>query len=185
MRFYLILFFCVGFLFTSCSDGKKIPSDVIPEHDMAELLTDIHIVDGSLYDLPQMPDTLSKHGMGLYLAVFKVHHVDTTLFKKSIKFYSTRPDLLGEIYTGITERLQKKIDSLQKHKPKMNQDSLKKANVKRAADSIKTAKARLKLDSAQRAKGQRTLDSLQKRSNLLRAPQNLKKPKRLVHVVPL
>jgi len=153
MRFYLVLFFCVSTFFISCSqNNRKIPDGIIPEHDMAELLTDVHIVDGSLYNIPQVPDSIRKHGLGLYLAVFKIHNTDSVQFKKSVKFYSTRPDILNEIYGGINTRLTKKLDSLAKIKPKINADSVKKIKLKHILDSVKQVKARLKVDSLLRVK---------------------------------
>jgi hypothetical protein len=164
MRFYLVLFFCGLSFLLSCSDNKSVPGDVIKQHQMALLLTDIHLVDGTVYNLPSIPDTLAKHGLGLYLAVFKMHHTDTAEFKKSLQFYSTRPDLLVDIYTGVVDRL----DSLQKARakaaaaikpviPKASQkttaqmaDSVKKAQAK--TDSIKTANDKRKADSARVAK---------------------------------
>jgi len=157
MRFYLILFFCVsGFLF-GCNSKTSVPDGIIEEPQMAALLTDIHLVDGSLYNLPPVPDTLAKHGLGLYLAVFKLHHTDTTQFKASMKFYTTRPDLMTRIYYTVT----KTLDSLQAAKtkavkpvvaPKASQkttqqitDSVNNAQEKekRKADSIKIAQFKL------------------------------------------
>jgi hypothetical protein len=152
MRFYLVLFFCVSIFFTSCKDSRNIPNDVLPEHAMAELLTDIHIVDGSLYEGAQQPDSLAKHGLANYMAVFNANHVDTALFRKSLKYYTTRPEIMNEIYTGITRRLQKKIDSLQKIRPKINEDSVKTANLKHKTDSLQKIKTQVKLDSVLREK---------------------------------
>jgi hypothetical protein len=149
MRFYLILFFCVSVFFISCSD-KKIPDDVLPIHQMAALLTDIHIVDGSLYEVPQQMDTLTKHGLGMYMAVFKMHHVDTATFKRSINYYSSQPILLNQMYVGIEQRMQKKIDSLQKHKPKEDPKALLKLKMQHKADSLKAVKDQVKLDSIQK-----------------------------------
>ncbi|MEO6523493.1 MAG: DUF4296 domain-containing protein [Mucilaginibacter sp.] len=149
MRFYLILFFCVSVFFISCKD-KKIPDDVVPIHEMAALLTDIHIVDGSLYEVPQQMDTLTKHGLGMYMAVFKMHHIDTATFKRSITFYSSQPILLDQMYVGIEQRIQRKIDSLQKHKPKEDPKALLKLKLQHKADSLKAVKDRLRLDSIQK-----------------------------------
>jgi hypothetical protein len=160
MRFYLVLFFFgLSFLF-SCSDNKSIPGDVIKEHQMALLLTDIHLVDGAVYNLPNIPDTLAKHGLGLYLAVFKMHHTDTAEFKKSLQFYSTRPDLLVNIYSVVVDRL----DSLQKARAKAaaaKKPAVLKASQKttaQMADSVKKAQA--KTDSINTAAGKRKTDSL-------------------------
>ena len=157
MRFYLVLFFCVSVFLCGCSDDKGIPKGIIEEPQMASLLTDIHLVDGSLYNLPPVPDTLAKHGLGLYLAVLKMHHTDTTQFKESMKFYTTRPDLMTRIYFTVT----KTLDSLQAAKtkavkpvvaPKASQkttqqitDSVNKAQAleKKKADSIKAVQFKL------------------------------------------
>jgi hypothetical protein len=148
MRFYLILFFCVSVFFIGCKEDKTaIPDDVIQLHEMAALLTDIHIVDGSLTGVPQIPDSIAKHGLGLYLAVIKFHNTDTATFKKSMKFYSKRPDLMNALYAGIDGRLTKKLDSLNKIKPKVNTDSINKTRLQRATDSIKRVKAHTKIDS--------------------------------------
>ena len=150
MRFYLILFFCISVFFTACGDGGKadyVPSDLLQLHEMAALLADIHIVDGSLANVPALPDSLAKHGMGLYLAVFKAHNTDSTTFKKSLDYYAGHPDLMNRVYTGINVRLTKKLDSLNKIKPKINPDSIKKTKLKASADSINGVKARLKFES--------------------------------------
>jgi hypothetical protein len=181
MRFYLVLFFCVsGFLF-GCGDDERIPGDVIPMHQMSLLLTDVHLVDGSIYNLAPVPDTLAKHGLGLYLAVFKLHHTDTTQFKQSLKYYSEHPDKMLAIYEGVVNRL----DSLQKAKEKKikpvapqasskstaqmvdsvkkataKADSVKKVQDKKTADSIRAVKPKLKLSKAARRKARR--DSIRK-----------------------
>src|ERR1700761_6072235 len=111
MRFYIILFFCsVCFLF-SCGSGNE-PAGIIPEHEMAQILTEIHIVDGSMAMVSIQPDSLVKHGMGLYLGLFKVHHIDSVQFRKSMVYYAAHPDVLYGIYIGVNLRLQHKLDSL-------------------------------------------------------------------------
>ena len=151
MRFYLIGFFCVSLLFISCGgsdDWRKIPPGIIPERNFAVMLTEIHIADGSLSAYPNA-DSLAKYGMGLYLAIFKLHRTDSAEFRKSLKFYTTRPDILSEIYTGVNLRLNKKVDSLKKIIAKTELDSVNKvkAKLKLKADSIKKVKVKLKADS--------------------------------------
>ncbi|WP_448700021.1 DUF4296 domain-containing protein [Mucilaginibacter sp. AW1-3] len=141
MRFYIILFFCSVCFFCSCSSDDT-PKGLLKMHDMAELLTDIHIVNGSLYQVPNQPDSIAKHGMGLYLAVFKIHHTDSVTFRKSLKYYSLHPDELSLIYEGVSRRLTKKADSLKKIKDHIDAVKRKAPNFK--ADSIK---AKNKADS--------------------------------------
>jgi hypothetical protein len=154
MRFYLTGFFCVVVLFISCVDNTRyVPPELIQEHAMAELLTDIHLVDGSLYSVPQQRDSLSKHGLGLYLAVFKAHHTDSIQFNKSLKYYTLHPDMMNDIYIGVNRRLESKLDSLGKVKDKTKPDAqaILQARLKRANDSLARVKAQLKIDSTQKA----------------------------------
>jgi hypothetical protein len=146
MRFYISLFFCVVLLF-GCAEKEDTPPQYIQMHNMAMLLTDIHIIDGSLYSVPQSPDSLTKHGLGFYLGVFKAHRTDSTQFKKSMQYYTTRPDKFAIIYGRVTSNLKEKLDSLTKLKPKVNQDSLQKAKTKQTADSIQKVRTSKKADS--------------------------------------
>jgi len=154
MRFYIVLFFCAGCFFMGCSENNDYP-DGLPMHQVAEILTDIHIVNGSLYNVSNQPDSVLKHGMGLYLEVFKIHHTDSATFRKSLQYYSTRPDLLDIIYTGVSTRLTKKLDSLKKVKAHL--DAVKRKDPHFIADSIKAKK---KADSIATVKAKHTADSI-------------------------
>lgn len=149
MRFYIILFFCAGCFFMSCSESSDAPKPLLTMPQTAEVLTDIHIVNGSLYNIANQPDSILKHGMGLYLDVFKINHTDSATFRKSLQYYSLHPDVLYVIYEGVAKRLNKKLDSLKKVKahieavkrkdPHFKADSIK---AKKKADSIATARTK-------------------------------------------
>jgi hypothetical protein len=114
MRIYINLFFLGILFFSACNSKEKTPAGVIAKDQMAGLLTDVHIVNGTLYATPQMPDSLYKYGMGKYLNVFKQYHTDSTQFKKSIIYYASKPDELENIYQQVMDNLKAKQDSLNK-----------------------------------------------------------------------
>ena len=120
MRIYINLFFLALLFLGACSGKEKTPAGIIKKDQMVGLLTDIHIVNGTLYMVPQMPDSLYKYGMGRYLIVFKKHHTDTTQFKKSIMYYASKPDELETMYQQVMNNLQAKGDSLSKKTHKKN-----------------------------------------------------------------
>jgi hypothetical protein len=113
MHKYIILFFSVLVFLTACRNEGP-PVDVIKEPQMIKLLTDIHLVDGQLYAVQQTPDSLYKYGANKYIAVFKKHHTTDAAFKKSLKYYSTQPELIQAMYDTIQKKMQFKIDSLSK-----------------------------------------------------------------------
>lgn len=109
MRKYIILFFSGLLLMAAC---KKTPEGIIKPDEMASLLTDVHLADGSMINIPQIPDSIYKYGMGKYLDVFKKHHVDSAQFRKSYKYYTLHPDKLVSIYDVVLKKLTAKSDSI-------------------------------------------------------------------------
>jgi hypothetical protein len=113
MHKYNRLFFSVLIFLIACK-GNKIPDGVLGQDEMTNLLTDIHIVDGGMYNVMQMPDSLYKYGTDKYLIVFKKYHTDSVQFRKSFKYYTDNPEKLEAIYEQITKNIKLKSDSLNK-----------------------------------------------------------------------
>lgn len=120
MHKHIILFFSVLIFLIACG-GQKAPVGIIPQPQMISLLTDIHLADGDIYAVAQVPDSLYKYGYARYAAVFKRYRVSSKQFNSSLKYYSTQPEELSDMYTKIAANIQSKIDSLTKSgKPKTN-----------------------------------------------------------------
>jgi hypothetical protein len=117
MRKYITLFFSVTFFLFACKGGKS-PGDVIKHDQMVSLLTDMHIVDGSLYNIQQVPDSLYKYGESSYLNMFKKHHTDSAQFRTSLRYYATKPLELQAMYDQVLINLKQKTDSLNKSQRK-------------------------------------------------------------------
>ena len=130
MHKYNKLFFSVLIFLAACK-GAGTPDNIINKDRMANLLTEIHIVDGSMYSVMQIPDTMYKYGMNKYLAVFKKYRTDSAQFRKSFKYYSANPDMMQSIYEQITINIKFKSDSVNK----LNQKQIEKDN-KRRLDSL-------------------------------------------------
>ena|ERR1700761_7185548 len=120
MHKYIILFFLVSMFLAACGGDNKIPADIIDPKVMVNLLTEVHIVDGRLYNYTQTPDTLRKYGAQKYLSLFKKYRTDSLQFRKSLQYYSTKPDELLAIYDQIIVNLKAKTDSLNKLQIKAN-----------------------------------------------------------------
>jgi hypothetical protein len=129
---------------------------------MADLLVQIHLIDGSLYNGTQVPDSLYHYGMGKYLDAFRKFNTDSAQFRKSMEYYSSEPDKLTAIYDKVDKRIKALSDSLSAEQAKertrllkkdsLKTDSIKKANLKpkthaQKADSVKQAKAKKIMDA--------------------------------------
>ena len=128
MRKYITLFFSVLLFLSACSNGT--PDGIIDKDRMIALLTDVHIVDGTLITIPQTPDTLYKYGKGRYLAIFAKYHTDSAQFKKSFTYYAgTKPVEFSDMYDQVLKNLQAKTDSVTKLMMKRNPGNVRKPNL--------------------------------------------------------
>jgi hypothetical protein len=113
MHKYIIFFFS-ALVFLSACIGNDAPEGTIPEPQMVSLLTDIHLTDGALYAVPQTPDSLYKYGSARYKALFKRYKISDAQFKSSLKYYTTKPLKLIDMYDKVSNNIKGKIDSLTK-----------------------------------------------------------------------
>ncbi|HEX3387141.1 MAG TPA: DUF4296 domain-containing protein [Mucilaginibacter sp.] len=131
MHRYKILFFSFSVFLCACG-GKTIPGDVIQPDKMVNLLTEVHIADGAMYNVMQLPDSLYKYGTDRYLQIFRQFHTDSVQFRKSMKYYCNNPEMLADMYDKVTDMLKQKSDSLNK----VNQKEMA-IESKRREDSLK------------------------------------------------
>jgi len=113
MHKHIILFFSVLLFLTACG-GNNAPDGTMPEAQMVSLLTDIHLTDGTLYSVAQTPDSLYKYGSAKYALLFKQYRVTAKQFDNSLKYYTTQPQQLVDMYTKIAANIKSKTDSLNK-----------------------------------------------------------------------
>jgi hypothetical protein len=122
MHKYIILFFLAMLTLPACKRAKP-GKQIIPRDKMISLLTDLHIVDGGMYNVVSVnPDSSYKYGTGRYLALFKKYHVDSATFRRSLKYYTGKPAELESMYEMILRNLANKTDSANKLLLKSNYD---------------------------------------------------------------
>src|SRR5579875_1353325 len=151
MRFYKILFSLLLFFLVACSRDDA-PDDLIEEDQFISLLTDIHIADGYLNSGPQVPDSLSYRGTGLYGAIFKKHQVDSVQFRKSYQYYAVHLQQMSRIYQAVVTQLTAKSDSITKQQAaeEMQRNRRRADSVAKAA-KIDSARKQAKSDSIKKA----------------------------------
>ncbi|GAB3935255.1 DUF4296 domain-containing protein [Mucilaginibacter myungsuensis] len=114
MRIQYKLFFLAMLVLASCTEGEKVPADLIDEERMTVLLANVHVIDGDLVTTPQQGDSLFRYGMGYYVEMFRKHNTDTAKFRKSFEWYIKHPIQLNKMYDNVIKILEKKTDSLNK-----------------------------------------------------------------------
>lgn len=113
MQKYISLFFSVLLFLTACQ-SNELPKGVLKEKDMINLLIDLHITDGAVYQVPQVPDSMYKYSSAKYVALFKRHHTTDAAYKTSLKYYSKQPETIQAMYDKIEIIIKAKVDSLNK-----------------------------------------------------------------------
>ncbi len=116
---YLIIFFIIACL-TSCSDRTSIPKGILSRDSMQVIMRDIIIADG--YSTQAVFKDSSKHDKmkaseELMETVFKIHHTNREIFRKSLSFYESRPDLNKMIFDSLAADANRRKPELYVPKP--------------------------------------------------------------------
>jgi hypothetical protein len=125
--------------FISISCKKKVPEGILPQDDMVELMTDVHILDGYISNIPV--DSAKKVIDPLYEELFAKYGLDSTSFNKNVNYYFGDPKLTVKTYDQVVKSLEKKernfysTDSLQNA---ISQDSIRRVTQLQNNASIMT-----------------------------------------------
>lgn len=90
------------------SKKKKTPPGVIGMEKMAEILADIHIVEGKMAGEKLYPDSLDVIVPSYYNEVFQKYNISGQQYRESMKFYIDNPDYMIELYDPILVKLNAK-----------------------------------------------------------------------------
>ncbi|GAA4307394.1 hypothetical protein GCM10023149_00940 [Mucilaginibacter gynuensis] len=145
---------------------------------MVNLLVDIHIVDGSISELIQMPDTLYKYGTAKYLDLFKRYDTDSAQFNKSFRYYSSNPKEFAVMYDTIVNRLKVQTDVLTKKFEKQRAAEQKKMlEEQKKSNAKKAGPTSVQLDSIKKADSTKAAALKGRPTSILLLKERLKKLK--------
>jgi len=120
----------ISFILGACTSNTimKKPKDLIPKDQMVDLLTDLILANGG----DNVKNLNLKRNTNYFPFVFDKYQVDTTRFKESNYYYTSRIDDYDDILGEVNERLKtlkkmyeeeiKVADSIERHK----KDSIRK-----------------------------------------------------------
>ena len=103
MKRLIPVFFSLIFL-TACTQDK-VPAGIMKPDEMVPVLLDMHLVEGYMGSSSLGEDSLKKVASGYYTLVYKKHRLSKEQFRKSLDYYSRRPELLDSIYSSILHEL--------------------------------------------------------------------------------
>jgi hypothetical protein len=101
MRFFpFIILFIFPF---ACIQDKKIPKDVLSQNEMRKIMWDLMRADAYVADFIMKDSTRDQKEESaiLYEKIFDIHTTTREIFKKSLAFYESRPDLFKAISDSL------------------------------------------------------------------------------------
>ena len=102
MKWYYFSFFII--LFISCSDKKRVPSELIQPAKMQSILMDILIID-AVNSIKQGADqslNITDLNSKSIATVLENYQISDAAFKKSYSYYLAHPDILKPIADSIS-----------------------------------------------------------------------------------
>ena len=104
MRFIFSIAFVI--ILFSCARKHKQEKNVLPEKKMREVMWDMIRADQYVSDYLLKDSTKKKkdESVKLYDEIFRLHKTTAGEFKKSLAYYSSRPDLMQPIIDSLSAR---------------------------------------------------------------------------------
>ena len=99
----ILLFFILAVFFSECVEKDKVPKGIIPQNEMRKLMWDMMRADAFVSDFIMKDSTRNQKAESaiLYEKIFSIHSTTEDIFKKSLIFYQSRPDLLKAITDSL------------------------------------------------------------------------------------
>jgi hypothetical protein len=105
---FLILFF------SDCKRKEQsVPSVIIPEEKMVEILTDIRLAEGSYKVLIENGVSANDYIDSSYRFIYQSHQITSKQMDTSMKYYSMNPDNMEKMLKKVSLR----IEEIGKKKP--------------------------------------------------------------------
>lgn len=99
--FYIIF---LSFIFINCTSNTiiKKPDNLISKEDMVDLLTDMYLANGAT----NIKSIQQERNPNYFPLVYEKHQIDSTRFKESNFYYTSRIDDYDEILNKVDVRLK-------------------------------------------------------------------------------
>ncbi|MFA5296721.1 MAG: DUF4296 domain-containing protein [Lutibacter sp.] len=124
-------FIFLSIFFMACTSNTiiKKPDHLIPKNQMVDLITDMLIASGA----ENIKNINLERNVNYFPLVFEKYGIDSTRFKESNYYYTSRIDDYEQILQKVDERLKalkKEIDDKIKLQDSLKTDSLKNLKLK-------------------------------------------------------
>ena len=122
MRVFCLIFFL--FSIPGCKNDEKIPEGIISQNEMRKLMWDLMRADAYVSDFIMKDSTRNQktESAVLYEQIFTIHSTNQNIFKKSLAFYQSRPDLMKPISDSLRSD-EKRVQEYQNYIQPLKSDT--------------------------------------------------------------
>lgn len=112
----LSLFIVLFVVAPGCLRDNKIPKGILPQNEMRKIMWDLMRADAYVSDFIMKDSSRNSKTETaiLYEKVFNIHSTTEEIFRKSVAFYESRPDLLKTIMDSLRSD-EKKVQEYQNY----------------------------------------------------------------------
>lgn len=105
MKLICALLFSLFLFSFGCTNNKSVPSDILPEDSMVNIIVDMHVGDAILMQpkIQSLPYVINKPEF--YFAILKKHSLTQETFEKNMNYYANNPEEYDHIYERVIEEL--------------------------------------------------------------------------------
>jgi hypothetical protein len=123
------MFVVVFWVFINCNERKEALTtslNLIEKDSMSLILSDIHLTEAKIKLLKkQKSNRLGENDYEMmYKQIFETYHTTRTQFEETMAYYTSKPEILEDIYIKILRKLEE--EKLNLEKLKSQSDSIKK-----------------------------------------------------------
>ena len=115
MKLFVQLFLLVVLL-GKCNyelDSIHPPNNLIPQDTFTEVLKDVMLLESQVKAKNSNVHTFYKSMPSSVNVIFEKYELDSTRFNSSMRYYSSKQNLMSEIYTAIQAEVEKEAAHLQ------------------------------------------------------------------------
>src|SRR5450755_3060300 len=105
-------FFMLSFILVSCSGKNKVPSEIIQQKEMQNILWDVIRAQALSGEIARKDSTINEVAETKMLTqkVFEIHNITSSVFDQSYAWYTSHPETMRIIFDSMNIQNQRQND---------------------------------------------------------------------------
>ena len=116
-----VTIFIMSCILFSCSGKNKVPTGIIPQKEMQNILWDVIRAQAMAEEVAQKDSSINKPAetKALMQKVFEIHKIKSLDFDESYNWYTNHPEIMRLIFDSLNVQKRKNDNDIMKEKFKL------------------------------------------------------------------